>query len=285
MRKPPSAFDSLSLEFFKRGEELEAQFLREAREALDESAWWEPDKLAEGSTAAKLPRPPIVTKRTHRWPLLALGGIALLAALGAGAATLGGASTTSAGEPATPTTREAPTAIAAQVPAEAAPRGATLSTVVQPAPARDAPAVAAGEQRAEPSGKGSTTEPPRPSPAVFALAAEDAVSARPAAKVERKNERRQRVARKPVRNRKRAVAHYRSGAAAFKRGDMPGARRAFRAAVQADDRYAPAYRGLGLVDRRARRATSAVRAFRTYLRLAPQARDRRQVEAVIRSLE
>ena len=82
----------------------------------------------------------------------------------------------------------------------------------------------------------------------------------------------------------KARRRYRSGVNRFKRGDNRAARRLFQRAIQADRRYAPAYRGLGLVYRRQHRSAAAVRAFRKYLRLAPRAKDRKLINRLIRQL-
>jgi tetratricopeptide (TPR) repeat protein len=82
----------------------------------------------------------------------------------------------------------------------------------------------------------------------------------------------------------RAKRKYREGVAAFKRGDIPGARRGFRAAVAADRSFAPAHRGLGLVYRRLGKPKKAARSFRTYVRLAPRANDADKIRFLIKRL-
>jgi serine/threonine protein kinase len=56
-------------------------------------------------------------------------------------------------------------------------------------------------------------------------------------------------------------------------GDVTGAIARFKAAVAADERFAPAYRGLGLAYERQGRTDRAARAFQTYLALAGDAPD------------
>ena len=74
---------------------------------------------------------------------------------------------------------------------------------------------------------------------------------------------------------------YREGARLYLAGDLDLARRKFHTALQISPRYAPAYRGLGLVHERAGDEARAIRALQTYLRLSPDARDADMVRARI----
>jgi serine/threonine protein kinase len=71
----------------------------------------------------------------------------------------------------------------------------------------------------------------------------------------------------------RAKNFYMKGATLFVKGKFVPARAKFRAAISSAPAYAPAYRGLGLAEARLGRKNFAIRALRTYLRLAPKARD------------
>jgi serine/threonine-protein kinase len=87
--------------------------------------------------------------------------------------------------------------------------------------------------------------------------------------------------RTPEQRRADAEAHYRDGVRDYVGGDLAAARRAFRRAIDADSRYAPAYRGIGLVYERQQDAAHALRAYRRYLRLAPDADDAEAIQARI----
>ncbi|MBT8496001.1 MAG: tetratricopeptide repeat protein [Deltaproteobacteria bacterium] len=78
---------------------------------------------------------------------------------------------------------------------------------------------------------------------------------------------------------------YQKGTRAFLAGKLQSARRHFRRAVEANPRYAPAYRGLGLVYQRQGKRRAAIRYYRRYLRLAPSARDSAAIRARIEKLK
>jgi Flp pilus assembly protein TadD len=67
-------------------------------------------------------------------------------------------------------------------------------------------------------------------------------------------------------------------------GKLGEARSRFRAALKAKPGYAKAYRGLGLVYERSGDKSKAVRAFRTYLRLSPRARDKASINKRITAM-
>ena len=69
------------------------------------------------------------------------------------------------------------------------------------------------------------------------------------------------------------------------RGDFSGALAKLDAATSASPRYAPAYRSKGLVLERMGRTNDAAKAFQTYLRLDPGARDAEKIKARLRALE
>jgi len=67
-------------------------------------------------------------------------------------------------------------------------------------------------------------------------------------------------------------------------GNFDGAETAFRQALKVDRRYAPAYRGLGIVYQRTGAKEKALDAFRKYLKLLPQASDAASIQARIEQL-
>jgi serine/threonine protein kinase len=79
--------------------------------------------------------------------------------------------------------------------------------------------------------------------------------------------------------RKRAEALYNEGAALFVKGELAPAQLKFREALQLAPGYAPAYRGMGMVHQASGQRKQAARAYQQYLRLAPKARDRGDIEA------
>jgi Tfp pilus assembly protein PilF len=68
-------------------------------------------------------------------------------------------------------------------------------------------------------------------------------------------------------------------------GDTAGAIARFKAAVAADENFAPAYRGLGLAYERQGRTDRAARAFRTYLTKARDASDAAAIRARLSRLD
>jgi serine/threonine-protein kinase len=79
--------------------------------------------------------------------------------------------------------------------------------------------------------------------------------------------------------RKRAESLYNEGAAMFVKGELAPAQLKFREALQLAPGFAPAYRGMGLVHQASGQRKQAARAYQQYLRLAPRARDRADIEA------
>jgi serine/threonine-protein kinase len=79
--------------------------------------------------------------------------------------------------------------------------------------------------------------------------------------------------------RKRAEVLYNEGASLFVKGELAPAQLKFREALQLAPGYAPAYRGMGLVHQASGQRKQAARAYQQYLRLAPKARDRNDIEA------
>ena len=68
-------------------------------------------------------------------------------------------------------------------------------------------------------------------------------------------------------------------------GDTAGAISFFDQARAKDSHYAPAYRGLGMAYEKRGDAHHAVRAFETYLQLAPDASDAASIKARMEKLE
>jgi serine/threonine-protein kinase len=77
---------------------------------------------------------------------------------------------------------------------------------------------------------------------------------------------------------------YSEGARLYVRDDLVQARRKFQKAVNVSPRFAPAYRGLGLVYERAGDKARAIRSFQNYLRLAPYAPDVNNIRARLERL-
>jgi eukaryotic-like serine/threonine-protein kinase len=92
---------------------------------------------------------------------------------------------------------------------------------------------------------------------------------------ERERERRER--------RTRARAIYDEGARLYL-SDPARAQQRFQEALRVDRGLAIAHRGLGLVHQRQGRAAQAIRSFRTYLRMAPRARDAEDIRKRIQAL-
>jgi eukaryotic-like serine/threonine-protein kinase len=67
-------------------------------------------------------------------------------------------------------------------------------------------------------------------------------------------------------------------------GNFDGAEAAFRQALKVDRRFAPAYRGLGILYQRTGAKDKALDAFKRYLKLAPQASDAPGIQARIEQL-
>ena len=88
----------------------------------------------------------------------------------------------------------------------------------------------------------------------------------------------------PPRDRARAESFAQEGLKRFARGDTRGAIDSFQAALREDRGYAPAHRGLGLAYEKAGDRSRAVRSFRTYLDLAPNARDASQIRTRMEKL-
>jgi serine/threonine-protein kinase len=94
------------------------------------------------------------------------------------------------------------------------------------------------------------------------------------------------VPEEPNRGGSRGLAseYYRAGNSLLLAGDLAGAKRKFRAAVSVSRAYAPAYRGLGMAHERSGDRSSAVRAYKQYLRLAPRAGDAETIRKRIAQL-
>jgi len=67
-------------------------------------------------------------------------------------------------------------------------------------------------------------------------------------------------------------------------GNFDGAETAFRQALKVDRKFAPAYRGLGILYQRTGAKDKALDAFKKYLKLAPQASDAAGIQARIEQL-
>ncbi len=81
-----------------------------------------------------------------------------------------------------------------------------------------------------------------------------------------------------------AASLYKDGQASFMIGNNVTALQLFQAAVHRDPRYAVAYRALGLTYDRLSDRTRAAKAFRTYLRLSPRAKDAALIKARLEKL-
>ena len=113
-------------------------------------------------------------------------------------------------------------------------------------------------------------------------AAEPAADIPPADLVRRDEPRRAR--RKVARRTADPAELYREGARLYVDDKLDAARRKFQGAVNVSPRFAPAHRGLGLVYERAGQKARAIRAFQTYLRLAPDAADAANIRARLERL-
>ena len=82
----------------------------------------------------------------------------------------------------------------------------------------------------------------------------------------------------------RAAALSQEGLQRFVRGDTRGAITSFQAALREDRGYAPAHRGLGLAYEKSGDRSRAARSFRSYLGLAPKARDAAQIRSRLEKL-
>ena len=76
---------------------------------------------------------------------------------------------------------------------------------------------------------------------------------------------------------------FKSGLQAWVHGDSKGALAQYRRALQADPRYAAAWRGVGLVYERVGDKSAARIAYQKYLQLAPEASDASEVRARLES--
>jgi tetratricopeptide (TPR) repeat protein len=86
-------------------------------------------------------------------------------------------------------------------------------------------------------------------------------------------------AKKPRRVRRvDAGALYNEGIKLYVAGNLGPAKNKFRAALKAKSSYAAAYRGLGMVYQRQGKKKQAADAYRKYLRLAPNASDKKTIE-------
>ncbi|MBK9034445.1 MAG: protein kinase [Myxococcales bacterium] len=83
----------------------------------------------------------------------------------------------------------------------------------------------------------------------------------------------------------KAAALAQAGLQKVMSGDTRGAIASFQAALRADHGHAPAQRGLGLAYEKQGDKARAARAFREYLRLAPNARDAAQIRARLEKLK
>lgn len=87
-----------------------------------------------------------------------------------------------------------------------------------------------------------------------------------------------------VRDPAKAAALSQQAMQRFMSGDNRGAIESFQAALKEDRSYAPAHRGLGLAYEKSGDRTRAARAFRSYLGLAPNARDAAQIRTRLEKL-
>jgi tetratricopeptide (TPR) repeat protein len=85
--------------------------------------------------------------------------------------------------------------------------------------------------------------------------------------------------------RERASTLSREATDAMLRGEFSTAHQKLDQAIAADPRYAPAHRSKGLLLERMGRAAEAARAFRTYLRLSPNAADADRIQERLSALE
>ncbi len=84
--------------------------------------------------------------------------------------------------------------------------------------------------------------------------------------------------------RQQARELYDDGFRRYMRGDLSGAKGKFKAAIKLDGRMPDAHRGLGLVFERQGDKAAAVKAFKRYLELRPNARDAAGIEKRIKRL-
>ena len=79
-------------------------------------------------------------------------------------------------------------------------------------------------------------------------------------------------------------AHYQRGLALAAKQDMAGAAAAFQKATELDPNWAPAHYNAGIAFSKARRPDQTETHFQTFLKLAPQAPERGEVQSILRTL-
>lgn len=85
--------------------------------------------------------------------------------------------------------------------------------------------------------------------------------------------------------RAKVVEHYNLGNKHYLKGKYPAALEEFKAALEVDPSFALAHRGMGVTLARQRKAEEAIKEYKTYLKLAPDAKDAKQVEKMIKEFE
>jgi hypothetical protein len=174
---------------------------------------------------------------------------------------------------------------------------AAYRTVAAPASSVPAPAPAVvADERPASAVAVLAAEPALPAPAVAEMPAPVAPTPVATARSERPTERRPRPLRvvepsdngggsgdalpsRPQGGASTPQGLYNEGMRLQVAGDTTGAIARFKAAVAANGRFAPAYRGLGLAYERQGRSDRAARAFQTYLALAGDAADAAAIRA------
>jgi tetratricopeptide (TPR) repeat protein len=82
-----------------------------------------------------------------------------------------------------------------------------------------------------------------------------------------------------------AIEHYNKGNRAYLERKFPQAIAEFKRALESDRSFAYAHRGLGVTYAAQRKGELAIEAYRNYLKLAPNAKDAKQVENIIKNFD
>lgn len=219
-------------------------------------------KVLEGATTKASSTAVPVAPSRRRWPFVMVAAIVL----GAGAAVF--VASRKEPEPAKPVAAEPVAAAEPPVVAGAEPVAAAAPAAAEPAPAEipvDAGEVAPAEAA------------PTPAPA-----AQPNKKTRKADKKIDKHPAEPAVTTPPPSTGPSAAELTKDATARYMKGDFIGAEATYKRAIAADRSFASAHRGLGFVYQRAGNNAKAIESLRTYLKLAPGAKD---AEAVRQRIE
>ncbi len=184
--------------------------------------------------------------------------------------------------PAPPTTTEPPK-----------PEPTAPAAVVEP-PKPEPPQVAAPPKPEPPKAEPPKVEPKPEPPKVAVAAPPKPEPPKPEPKArDRRGDRKTVAAAKPVdpyaataapKVKSDPAAAYKTGFQQYVRGDNAGALETFRNSLTTDPKYAPTWRGLGLVYEKMGQAAQAKKMFNRYLQLSPKAPDADQIRARLEKL-